>query len=80
MYLCFKGSEDMELTKDLEDIGFEVTYHSTWKEYNVRLDTYEQFEGHRDLFCKYSPISAPLRMHTVRFRRQGTGEKTRSSS
>ena len=51
-YLCFKGNEDPEMTKNLEDAGFEVTYHASWKEYYVRIDTFNQFEKNKDMFLQ----------------------------
>ncbi len=52
MYLRFKGHEDVEISKTLEDIGLDFSYDSKWKRYDVKINNYDEYHENRELFIK----------------------------
>lgn len=52
LYLRFKGHENEETSKTLDNEGLEFSYDSRWKIYNVKISTFEEYQKHRELFVK----------------------------
>lgn len=52
MYLRFKGLEDSETTKKLDDEGVDYSYDSRWKIYQVKINNFEDYENHKELFIE----------------------------
>ena len=52
MYLGFKGHEDVEISKTLEDAGIDFSYESRWKRYDVKINNFEEYQENRELFIK----------------------------
>ncbi len=52
MYLRFKGNEDAEITKKLEDAGLEFSYLLRDKRYEVKISSFEEYLENRDLFIE----------------------------
>ena len=52
MYLRFKGNEDAEITKKLEDAGLEFSYLLRDKRYEVKISSFEEYQENRDLFIE----------------------------
>jgi hypothetical protein len=50
MYLRFKGDEDTEISKVLEDKGLDFSYISKWKRYEVKINNFDEYDENRDLF------------------------------
>lgn len=50
MYLRFKGHEDIEISKQLEDTGLDFSYDSKWKRYDVKINNFEEYQENRELF------------------------------
>ena len=47
-YLCIKLDEDDEITKQLDDKGFDASFVGRYKQYQVRIDSYTKFEKNQD--------------------------------
>lgn len=52
MYLRFKGHEDVEINKILEEEGLEFSYDSKWKQYNVNIYKFKEYQENRELFIQ----------------------------
>ena len=52
MYLTVKGNEDPEQIKKIEDAGFDVQYGARWKQYDIKINSMEQFQKNKDLFIE----------------------------
>lgn len=52
LYFIIKGEEDSERIKKIEDAGLDVTYYSRWREYDIRLNDYEDYKKHKELIGK----------------------------
>lgn len=52
MYLRFKGHEDVEINKILEEEGLEFSYDSKWKQYNVKIYKFKEYQENRELFIQ----------------------------
>lgn len=52
IYLQFKGHENDEFNKLLEDVGLEFSYEGKWKRYNIKITTFKEYWENRDLFIK----------------------------
>ena len=52
MYLRFKGNEDEEINSTLDNAGLEYSYINRWKRYDVKINNFEEYLEHRDLFVK----------------------------
>lgn len=50
LYLIFKGIEDSEKIKNIEDAGLEISYETRWKEYKIRLNSIEEYRRNKNLF------------------------------
>ena len=50
MYLRFKGHEDDQISKELEDEGLEFSYDSKSKRYEVKINNIEEYLENRELF------------------------------
>lgn len=50
LYLRFKGHEDVEISKSLEDAGLEFSYDGKWKRYDVKFNNFEEYQENRELF------------------------------
>ncbi|MBP5204516.1 hypothetical protein J6Z48_02650 [bacterium] len=50
LYVGFKGMEQQELINQLEDAGFEITYDSRWREYQIRVNDISDYKKHKELF------------------------------
>ena len=52
LYFIVKGDENVDKIQMIEKAGFEVKYISRWKEYDIRINTIEQFLKHKDMFVE----------------------------
>ena len=52
LYFIFKGDEDTNKIEELENAGLEVSYIPRWKEYDVRINNFEEFKKHQELLKK----------------------------
>ena len=52
IYLRFKGHDDVEITKILDNEGLEFSYDSKWKHYNVKINNFKEYQKNRELFVK----------------------------
>ena len=52
LYFIFKGDEDTNKIEELEKAGLEVSYIPRWKEYDVRINNFEEFKKHQELLKK----------------------------
>jgi len=50
MYFRFKGHEDDQISKELEDEGLEFSYDSKSKRYEVKINNIEEYLENRELF------------------------------
>lgn len=53
----FKGEEDDNLIKSIEDEGLEVTYRSRWKEYSIQLKDFNEYKQHKEFLDKLVRLS-----------------------
>ena len=51
LYLVFKGTEDSEKIKKIEESGLEVSYETRWREYKIRLNNIEEYRKNKDFIC-----------------------------
>lgn len=47
-YFCIRLNEDEEITKQLEDKGFDASFVARNKQYEIRFDSYGKYERHRE--------------------------------
>ncbi|WP_295722827.1 hypothetical protein [uncultured Methanobrevibacter sp.] len=52
IYLRFKGYEDAEISKILEEKGLDFSYDSKWKIYQVKINTFKEYQENRELYIK----------------------------
>ena len=52
MYLRFKGHETEETSKTLDNEGLEFSYESRWKSYTIKIDSFEEYQQHRELLIR----------------------------
>ena len=52
MYLRFKGHEDSEINKALEDTGLDFSYDSKWKRYDVKINNFKEYQENKELFIR----------------------------
>lgn len=52
LYFIFKGDEDVNKIEEIEKAGLEVSYIPRWKEYDVRINNFEEFKKHKELLEK----------------------------
>ena len=52
MKLRFKGHEDENISKSLEDNGLDFSYDSKWKRYDIKINNFKEYQENRDLFIK----------------------------
>ena len=52
LYFIFKGDEDTNKIEELEKAGLEVSYIPRWKEYDVRINNFEEIKKHQELLKK----------------------------
>ncbi len=52
LYFVFKGEANQETIEKIEKAGFEVKYASRWKQYEVRINSFEQFSKHKEMFLE----------------------------
>lgn len=52
LYFIFKGDEDTNKIEEIEKAGLEVSYIPRWKEYDVRINNFEEFKKHKELLEK----------------------------
>ena len=57
LYLMFKGNDDVEIIKELENAGLEVTYKARWKEYWVSLKGFEDYKKNKELLDRFIKLS-----------------------
>lgn len=48
IYFCIKLGEDEEITKQLEDKGFDASFVGRNKQYEIRFDSYSKYEKHQE--------------------------------
>ena len=49
VYFIFKTNENPELSARLEDAGLDVTYESRWKQYRVKINSFDEYKKHEEL-------------------------------
>lgn len=49
LYLIVKGEENKELINRVEDAGLEINYIPRWKEYDLRLNRFEDYTKNKEL-------------------------------
>ena len=49
IYVTFKGNEDNEKIKRIEESGLEFSYESRWRQYKIRINNIEEYRKYRDL-------------------------------
>ncbi len=49
LHFIFKTNEDSELTKKIEAAGLDVTYESRWRQYRVKLQSFDDYKKHEAL-------------------------------
>ena len=49
LYLCLRGNENTELMEKIENAGLDITYHSKWKEYYIKLKNAKDYKDNREL-------------------------------
>ncbi len=49
LYLFFKTNESKELSQKLEATDLEYTYDSRWRQYRVKLQTFDEYKKHEEL-------------------------------
>lgn len=49
MYLGFKGNEDSEMMKRVDNEGLEINYNARFKEYSIRINGLEDYKKHKQL-------------------------------
>lgn len=52
LYFIFKGNENNDLIEKFEAVGLEITYASRWKEYNVRINKFDDFIKNKELIIE----------------------------
>lgn len=52
MYLRFKGLENAETSKKLEDEGLDFSYDSKWKIYQVKIASFDEYLENKELFIE----------------------------
>ena len=52
LYFIVKGNEDAEKLQIIENAGFEVQYIPRWKEFDIRINSFEQFIKHKEMFVE----------------------------
>lgn len=48
LYLQFRGSEDADRIKDIEDHGLDVACFSRWNEYRIKLSGFDEYKKHKE--------------------------------
>ncbi len=49
IYVTFKGNEDNEKIRRIEESGIEFSYESRWRQYKIRINNIEEYRKYRDL-------------------------------
>lgn len=52
LYFVFKGDEDLNKIKEIENAGFEISYQPRCREYLVKIQNIKEYEDHQALFEK----------------------------
>ena len=52
IYVVFRGQEDIEISKALEDEGIDFSYDSRRKRYDIKISTFEEFNENRESFIQ----------------------------
>ena len=52
IYVEFRGQEDIEISKALEDEGIDFSYDSRRKRYDIKISTFEEFNENRESFIQ----------------------------
>lgn len=52
IYWEFRGHEDIEITKTLEDQGLDFSYDGKWRAYKVKISSFEEYQENREVFIK----------------------------
>ncbi|MBQ6344790.1 MAG: hypothetical protein IJI96_01605 [Methanobrevibacter sp.] len=52
IYVEFRGQEDVEISKALEDEGIDFSYDSRRKRYDIKLSTFEEYQQNRESFIQ----------------------------
>ena len=52
IYVEFRGQEDVEISKALEDEGTDFSYDSRRKRYDIKLSTFEEYQQNRESFIQ----------------------------
>ena len=52
IYLGFRGPEDVEISQSLDNEGFDFSYNTRNKMYDVKIHAFEEYEENREIFIK----------------------------
>ena len=52
LYLIVKGEENQEMLDKLESSGLEVSYIPKWKEYDIKINKFEDFNRNKELMIE----------------------------
>lgn len=47
LYIVYKGNEDVEVMKEAEDKGLDLSFKSAWKEYYLKISNYNEYNQHK---------------------------------
>ncbi len=49
LHFIFKTNENSDLSTRLEEAGLDVTYESRWKQYRVKINSFEEYKKHEEI-------------------------------
>ena len=52
LYFVVKGNEDADKIQKIENAGFDVQYIPGWKEYDIRINSFDRFLKHKEMFLE----------------------------
>lgn len=52
IYIRFKGDEDVEINKKLDEEGLEFSYDIRQKRYELKINSFKEYQDNRELFIK----------------------------
>ncbi len=52
IYIGFRGLEDVEISQKLDNEGYDFTYNTRNKRYDIKIHEFEEYEKNRELFVK----------------------------
>lgn len=49
LHLLFKTNENPDLSQRIEDAGLDVTYENRWKQYRLKLQSFDDYQKHKEI-------------------------------